>query len=305
MKRVLPAMLVFICVHHVCAASLGFARSGMLDSPTASILHHTQIGLGGSATLFTWAPSTSMGGEAVFAGHLDIGLFNLAQIGVTYLGSAGISGNAKILVLRERLNTPGLAIGCQNITGERDYEFYSETGQSLYDYPEPQNFSAYFVMTKHLDDLADAPFTVSLGYGIGRFMQGKHAEADASGNPFRGLFSSIEYHPTYELAFMGEWDGRDINAGVSYRLNSNIRLMGAVLELEQLGRGDDRNPFDPMQYVKWSIGAEITLGPLFNRTTLEPFERLSEDRNQDLLRQLEEVRSRAKEDIEELESQIP
>ncbi len=288
------------------AGSLPFSRSGLIDIPTATVLEHTQLTVGGSFTSFSYdlADSTSESDFAI-GGHLDIGLFNRAQIGATWLGDAGISGNARVLIFSERINTPALAVGCQNIIGEKNYEFFKDSDDSLYQYEEDQNFSAYIVITKNLNYLFGVPVEVNLGYGIGRFKQGEYADSDGISNPIRGLFGALDIHPAHNVSIIMEWDGRDANIGASYTLNKNVRFMAAVAELEQLSRGSERNPMDVMQNVKFSVGVEFTIGPFINRTTLEPFEQLRLDEDSELLEQLEEIRSHAKEDIDEFEDDIP
>ncbi|MCK4504781.1 MAG: YjbH domain-containing protein [Candidatus Aegiribacteria sp.] len=307
MKLILILVLIAGIVVSVSnAGSLPFSRSGLIDTPTATVLQHTQIAIGGSLTAFSYelADSTSESDFAI-GGHLEIGLFNRAQIGATWLGDAGISGNVRVLVFSEKINTPALAVGCQNITGEKNYEFFKDSNDSLYQYDEDQNFAAYIVMTKNLDYIFGVPVEVNLGYGLGRFKQGENANEDGINNPVPGLFGALNIHPAYNVSIIIEWDGRDANLGATYAMNNNVRFMAAVAELEQLSRGSDRNRMDVMQNVKFSIGVEFTIGPFLNRTILEPFEQLRQDGDSELLKQLEEIRSHAKEDIDDYEDDIP
>jgi hypothetical protein len=290
----------------VAAGSLPFAHWGLIDTPTANILQHTQIALGGSFTAYSFETADSSSeSDFALAGHLDVGLFNRAQIGVTWLGAAGLSGEASFLVLHEDISTPSIVIGCENITGEKNYEFFADSLDSLYDYDESQNFSAYVVFTKNLQYLTGVPVTLDLGYGIGRFRQAEDADSDGISNPFPGLFGALEIHPSLDFNIAIEWDGRDANLGVSYRLNNHVRFMAAVTEFEQLTRGDERQPSDVMQNVKFGLGVELTFGPFLNRTTLEPFRELDPENDQALMDELEAIRSNAAADIQELEETIP
>ncbi len=275
---------------------------GLPDTPTAGILQHTQIVLGGTFTLFGAQNADSLFGSSYsYAGHLDIGLFNYGQIGITWLGEAGISGQIKIALLREALTSPSIAIGCQNITTERDYEFYRETDDSLYSYNESQNFSGYVVITKNLDNLLDLPVMVNIGYGIGRFRQAGIADRDGVINPFVGLFGAVEYHPDPELAFIFEWDGRDANIGVYYEPFDFLIVKGGVAEFEQLLlNNDDASEGDVMLNPKFAVGIEITFPPLFHRTELHPLYDPNAE-NTDWLIELEERRSNAADDISEYE----
>ncbi len=103
---------------------------------------------------------------------------------------------------------------------------------------------------------------------------------------------------------MLEWDGRDANLGMAFTMNDNVRFLGAIAEFEQLAMSN-RDLSDVMQNVKFSLGVEITLGPFFNVTTLESFGLLTQRTTDDLLLKLEEIRSHAREDIEELKRDIP
>lgn len=303
--RVITVIIPAILVPMASAGSLPFSRPGLLDIPTASVLHHTQAVAGGSFTAFSYekADSSSESDFAV-AGHLEVGLFNRGQVGITWLGEAGISANARVLVFRERITTPALALGCQNITGREDYEFFRDEDDSLYQYEEAQNFSAYAVLSKSLDYFSGVPVCLHLGYGIGRFRQGENSISDGRmTNPFRGLFAGMDYHPVPELSLMLEWDGRDAGIGAAYELNGSVRFMAAVSEFEQLFVSD-RDMTDVMHAAKFSLGAEFTFGPFLNRTTLEPYEQLTEDYNRELLEQLEEIRSNAKYVIQELELKL-
>ncbi|OPL19900.1 MAG: hypothetical protein AVO35_00090 [Candidatus Aegiribacteria sp. MLS_C] len=303
-------LFVLISVPLTCGSlleggSLPFSRPGLMDIPTASVLHHTEAVLGGSFTAFGYerADSSSESDFAV-AGHLEVGLFNRGQLGITWLGEAGISGNVKFLVLRESITTPGLAAGCQNITGEEDYEFFRDDRDSLYDYQESQNFSLYLVMTKSLDYFSGIPVCLHLGYGTGRFRQGEDEISDGRmSNPFRGLFAGMDYHPVPELSLILEWDGRDANFGAEYQLNGTVSFLGGLSEFEQMF-ASERDLTDVMHNPKFSLGVELAFGPFLNRTTLQPYEQLSEDYNRDLLEALEEIRSNAKYEIQELENKI-
>ncbi len=291
------ALLVFCCSTAL-AGSLPFARYGMIDSPVAGVLEHSQvaIGLGFTAYGYEHDNGTSESDFAI-AGYVEAGILDRIQVGGTYLGAGGFSGQLRVLALRESITRPGIAVGVENIIGEKNYEFFEEDS-SLYVYSESQNLSAYLVVTKNLDYLAHIPVCLSLGWGTGRFMQ--EEESDGFSNPLPGLFMAVEIHPSSMLSLQLEWDGRDANLGGSYAVNRNVTVMAALAEFEQSLRGDDRDKTDVMQNTKFTVGAEFLLGPFFNRTTLEPTERLRRVQDEEALRQLEEERREALREIEEL-----
>ena len=303
-------MLCFSCLS--LAGSLPYARDGMIDTPVPHVLEHTEIELGGCFTVFSYevgdSLSTSNEGDFAVGGHLDIGILNRAQIGVTYLNSGGISGNARVVVLRESLKRPGISVGMENITPEEDYEFFTDADGNLYRYGEPQNWSAYVVLGKDLTYLASIPMCINLGYGIGRFRQAGDTAYDGFDNPFPGLFASVEYHPSYNIGLMLEWDGRDGNLGFEYTFSRHASAMFAISEFEQIIRSaadESHNGSDIMQNVKFGVGVEFSFGPFFGTTHLDPTERLTPSRGDDeALRALEEYRQNAEEEIRELEGMM-
>lgn len=306
--RTLVRFVPFALVQVVLAGSLPYARDGVIDTPTADILEHTEIRVGGSFTAYSYEVGDSLGGSTendfAIAGHLDVGLFNRAQVGVTYLGDGGISGNVKVLVLRESLRRPGISVGMENITPEENYEFFSDAQGGLYTYGESQNWAAYLVLSKDLFYLTSIPAAASVGYGMGRFRQAAGTPAEGFDNPVSGLFASVVAHPSRNIHIMLEWDGRDANLGFEYVFSRHVSAMFAVAEFEQVIRAaadDTRDATDVMQNVKFGLGVEVSIGPLFGTTHLDPVERLSPPKDDEALRRLEELRRNAAEEIEELE----
>ena len=288
------------------AGGLPFSHYGLLDTPSASLLRHTEVALGIGASAYSMEDTAGNSNMDVsIAGYLEVGLFGRGQLGGTYLGQAGFSGTARGLALIETINRPGIAVGVENIIGEENYEFYRDENDSLYDYPNAQNFSIYGVLTKDFSYFISLPVCLSLGYGTGRFQQSSDA-VDGLENPVPGLFGSILFHPTMESEVMLEWDGRDFNTGGMYRLNRNITLMAAASELEHLFVSGDSTGAnnDVMQTPKFSLGVQITLGPFLNRTELDPYERLRYTEDDEALQQLEEYRTGAREEIQDLEESI-
>lgn len=288
------------------AGGLPFAHYGILDTPSAALLRHTEVCFGGGGTVYSMEDTSgSSNMDVAVAGYLELGLFARGQIGGTYLGAGGFSGTARGLVLVETLNQPGIALGIENIIGEENYEFHADDNDSLYQYPNSQNMSIYGVVTKDLNYLISVPVCVNLGYGSGRFQQSADAD-DGRDNPIPGLFWSILVHPAPEAELMVEWDGRDFNLGADYRLNRHFTISACASELEHLIAGDDSTSTsgDVMQTAKFSIGFEATFGPILGRTELDPYERLRYTDDDEALRQLEEYREGAREEIRELEDSV-
>jgi len=288
------------------AGGLPFSHYGLLDTPSASLLRHTEVAIGIGATSYSLEDTAGNSNMDVsVAGYLEVGLFGRGQVGGTYLGQAGFSGTVRGLALIETINRPGIAVGVENLIGEENYEFYRDENDSLYAYPNAQNFSIYGVVTKDFSYFISMPVCVNLGYGTGRFQQSGEA-VDGLENPVPGLFGSVLFHPTMETEVMLEWDGRDLNVGGVYRLNRNITINAAASELEHLFVSGDSTGTDPdvMRTPKFSLGVQINLGPFLNRTELDPYERLRYTEDDEALQQLEEYRRGAREEIRDLEESV-
>lgn len=305
--RLLSAFFAMVLIATAArAGGLAFARYGLLDTPSAHFLRHTEIefAFSGSAYSHEDSSGSSRSGIAI-AGYIEAGLFERGQIGATYLGEAGFSGTARVLALRETINRPGISVGVENITGEENYEFFRDSQDSLYSYPNPQNFSIYGVVTKDFSYFIPVPVCLNIGFGTGRFQQSADA-ADGFENPIPGLFGSLMFHPTISSEVIVEWDGRDLNLGGMYRLNRRVTVIAAASELEHFFVSSDSPGAgqDVMQHPKFTIGLQVRLGPFLNRTELDPYDKLRYTEDDEALRMLEEYRARAREEIREMENTI-
>lgn len=304
MRLTLIAVIVLPLM--VLAGGLPFSHYGLLDTPSATFLKHTEVAVGVAGTALSETDSSEISNTSVaFAGYLEIGLFERGQIGGTYLGDAGFSGTARGLLMDETITKPGIALGIENIIGEEDYEFYREADGNLYHYPNAQNFSIYGVISKDFGYFISVPFCLNIGFGTGRFTQSADA-VDGFNNPMPGMFGSILTHPNVDSELMLEWDGRDLNAGGIYRVSKYLTIMAAASELEHLFLEDDStsNNMDVMLDAKYTIGMQINLGPFLNRTGLDPYQRLRFTDDDEGLKALEEYRAQAREEIREMESSI-
>ena len=295
-------VLPFVAV----AGSLPFSRYGLLDTPSASLLSHTEVAIGASGTVYSVEDSSGTSNMNVApAGYIEVGLFGRGQIGGTYLGAGGFSGSARGLILDETITRPGISLGVENIIGEKDYEFYRNADDSLYHYPNAQNFSIYGLISKDFSYFVSFPVCLNIGFGTGRFVQSSEA-ADGFENPIPGLFGSLQIHPSVASDVILEWDGRDLNAGAVYRINRHFTVLAAASELEHLFVTQDStaNTQDVMQSAKLTVGLQLSFGPFLNRTELDPYERLRYTDDDEALEMLKEYRARAREEIQEMETTI-
>lgn len=286
-----PSLLAAV----VLGGSLPFSRSGVLDTPDAYVLQHTEVEVELGAAAYTIEDSDgSSNSEFMVTGHIDVGLFRYGQVGISYLGDGGIVGNAKVGLLFEGITVPAFAIGLENITGEEYIDCFkvdSAGVEVFYPYGHAQNWSAYAVLSKDLSYLMGIPATVSLGIGIGRFVGVIDNGAMGIGSSIAsGLFGSVVYRPSEPFTIAMEQDGRDLNIGVSYEINRYLTLQMAWAELEQtLFPPANQNRSDIMQNSKVSIGIRSTFGPIFGARQLA------------LEREQQRI-ERARERLEELEA---
>ncbi len=305
----ISALLVLAIALIACAGSLPFSRPGVLDTPDAYVLEHTEVQAELAASAYSVEDSAgSSNSEFMVTGHLDIGLFRYGQIGVSYLGEGGLAGNIKVAILHEGIGSPAFAIGLENMTGEEQIECFKVEGpdgeEIFYPYRHDQNWSAYGVVSKDMSYLLGIPVTASLGIGIGRFVgvieEGALGIGSSIGN---GIFGSVVVRPTDGLSISMEQDGRDLNFGASYDINEYIGVQFAWAELEQAvfpPEGQDRT--DVMQNSKVTIGVTSTFGPLFgaDRLALER-EQQRIERARQRLQELEDRRRAAEAELQVLQ----
>ena len=300
-------LVLLILPVSVLAGGIPFSHYGLLDTPSSSLLRHTEVSLAVGGTAYSIEDTAGVSNMNVaVAGYMEVGLFNRGQIGGTYLGEAGFSGTARGLLLVENLKRPGITIGIENIIGVEDYEFYRLPNDTLYHYPNAQNFSIYGLISKDLSNFIVLPIRLNIGFGTGRFTQSSDSlVVDGFENPMPGVFGSIQVRPTLVSEIILEWDGRDLNAGGSYQLNRNFSVLFAASELEHMiTTADSSNAQDVMQHPKFTVALQANFGPFLNRTELDPYERLRFTENDEALEALKEYRMRAREEIQEIESTI-
>lgn len=261
-------LLLSVAACNLYAGSVPFAYGGVLNSPDAYILEHTEIELGFGASAFNMEDSTGASkSEIITAGYLDIGVLGYGQVGLSYLGDGGMVANLKLMVLREGLDVPAFAIGCENMFGPEKVDVYEEYG-----YDHPQNWSAYGVASKSMRYLLGIPVTVNLGIGVGRFV-GVIGDGGAMGvgsAVANGLFGSMVWEPSDAVTIAFEQDGRDFNIGLSYDVSRYITLHLAAAEVEMaLFPPEGQNRQDPCQNAKVTVAVTTRFGPLFGARRLE------------------------------------
>ncbi len=270
------------------AASVPFAYGGVLNSPDAYILQHTEIELGFGAAMYSMEDSSGAAqSELATAGYVDFGILGYGQIGGSYLGDGGFVANMKVMVLREGIDVPAFAIGCENMFGVERVDVYSgppgtpdSTGviygawdeEGYYNYDHAQNWSAYGVASKSMMYLIGVPVTVNLGIGVGRFVGviGEGGAMNIGSAVANGLFGSLVWDPSDAFSLAVEQDGKDFNLGVAYEVNRYVTINLAAAEVEMaLFPPEGQNAQDPCQNAKFSLALTSRIGPLLGAQGLE------------------------------------
>jgi len=170
--------------------------------------------------------------------RVDFGVFNFAELGLTGLkrdDSDHVIGNIKLLAASESGLFPGVSIGIDNI------------GDDVLDTAGDYERSFYGVMSKRFNLPITHLITGHLGIGSHRYI------SDAStGKYLHGVFIGIEkqFHLSSldsDLRLMCELDGKELNVGLQYVMDSGLSLNLAVGEL-------DSDPGD----VKYYLGVSFT-----------------------------------------------
>lgn len=302
MKSSCRATLLIACA--ASAGSIPYSRAGVLDTPDAYVLSHTELQIGLTGTAYSVADTSgATDSEFKITGHVDVGLFRFGQAGVSWLDDGGIAGSVKIGVLSEGIQVPAFAIGLENISGNEDIDCFDLPDGTPYPYQHSQNFSAYGVLSKNLQTLVGVPATLSVGIGTGRFVGVIDNGALGLGSSVAsGFFGSIVFRPSNSFQIAFEEDGRDLNMGMTYDVSRDISVSIAWAEFEMaLFPPEDGSEQDIMQNSKFSVSVEGTFGPLFGARQLE-LEREQQriERARQRLQELEDRRRAAEEELQRL-----
>lgn len=284
----LAVVVTFFAWAYVLCGSLPYAYGDVINAPDAYVLEHTEIQAGLAASAYTFEGEDGISESDVkLTGYIDIGILSYGQLGMSYLADGGMVLNAKVAVIKEGLAVPAFSLGVQNGFGPERVDCFSGppgTPDSLgniigvwdeegfYNYDHAQNWSVYGVASKDMRYLTGLPVTLSLGIGIGRFV-GVIGEGGAMGigsAVANGLFGSLAWKATDNLALAMEVDGRDLNLGMDYRVNRYVNLHLAWGEAEMtLLPPEDQNRRDIMQNSKVTVAISSRFGPLFGARRLE------------------------------------
>jgi len=208
-------VVIFIYTNNSKAAPY-FHDPDLVDIPSGKALEHGIFTVG---TFMAFRIEEGFPREET-AVKLDFGLFNRLEISIITLKleQSFLLSNFKLQLLKEVDMLPNVAIGIENIGDEVTESRYASVSQYI---AISKNFNIPFIhlITGHI--------------GIGRK---RYVEEKSIGRYLHGAFGGIskEFQPRLidgNVSLSVELDGRDINVGVRYLLNSGLLLdvaFGAV-----------------------------------------------------------------------------
>ena len=215
----------------ISGASPFFRGKGLMNLPTAYIPQQGFFDVGVHTAIRDQE-------REELAIRIDFGIFNLAELGLIGLGKGDrdyLMGNAKLMISRESGSAPGLSIGVDNF------------GEKVQDESGDYSRSFYGVLSKQFNLPVVHLISGHLGIGNHRY------KADTSiGKYLYGIFIGLskEIHISSldsRLQLMFEADGKDLNAGLRYKMSSGLSISIAAGELSA----------DPEE-IKYYIGLSFT-----------------------------------------------
>jgi len=215
-----------------------FRGTGLMNIPTAYITQQGFFNLGVHTAI--WDQKRDE-----LAIRVDFGIFNLAELGLMGLrkeGDGHVMGNIKLLLSRESGSTPGLSIGIDNFGEE------IKNGSGGY------RRSVYGVLSKQFNLPIVHLISGHLGIGNHRYI----AETSI-GKYLHGVFMGLskELHLSFldsQLCLMCEADGKDVNAGLRYTMDTGLSISVATGQL-----GSD------LKDIKYYLGISFTNAPIMSK----------------------------------------
>lgn len=174
--------------------------------------------------------------------RIDFGLFNFVELGLMGLKRGGgdyVMGNIKLPLSRESGTVPGLSIGVDNF------------GEKVQDGSENYKRSVYGVVSKQFN--LPIVHLISGHLGIGNH---RYTAETSIGKYLHGIFVGLnkEFHLSSlgsRLHLMCEVDGKDVNAGLRYAMDSGLSVSLAAGQLSS----------DPKD-IKYHLGISFANAPM-------------------------------------------
>lgn len=183
-KRLILCMAFLLLGGQAQAAPSVSGSTGLINTPSADIVREGQFHLG----CYHLKEGDAFSFGTNLAKNFEISISDLSEKG----GGAGL--NLKYLIKPERILTPGLAVGVEDIAGERKRAAYVAASKAL-------------------------PFGIRLhvGYGNGRYDGFFYAvEKQLAAAPVPGVFP--------DASLIAEYDGKNANYGIRMSLVSGLKI---------------------------------------------------------------------------------
>lgn len=237
-QKVLYGSIIIFLITPVLVLSAPFVKShtGLINAPIAEVVPHFGIEVSGSAIAYKGVGIESGKTKIDWDARLTAGLLDRVELGVTALTEKLYTGSFKLKFLDESGDyIPSAAWGIRDIHGRTDISSTGTSSNSLSD----QNNSIYFVASKNFN-IQGIKFALHLGLGTNGF------KADTPilkkfGGAFGGIQFPIPLDILQDLSFLGEMDGKHVNAGFQYVLPFyGIKVGVAAMSIDRL-RGEGGN----------------------------------------------------------------
>jgi hypothetical protein len=240
-RKLLTCALVLVMALSLTTISIAapyFRGTGLMNIPTAYVEKQGLFNVG-----FHTAVLDQKRDELAI--RADFGLFNITELGLILLKKQDkdfLMGNVKLLLSRESGSTPSLSIGIDNF-GEKVEDDSSGYERSIYGVLSKQfNLPVVHLIGGHL--------------GVGNH---RYAAETSIGKYLHGVFVGVskDLHLSFldsQVSLMFEVDGRDLNVGLRYMMDTGLSISLAVGELSS----------DPEE-IEYYLGVRFTNAPMMKK----------------------------------------
>jgi len=231
MKRFL--LFVIVLLSFSLLSSIPYTCQGVLNVPKAYVLPSGMFDI--AYTMYGVNDKDGFNDDDfhfLHAGILNVGLFDLGEIGIVALSEDVYYGNFKIKILHEKLEIPALAFGMENVFSKFDQKGSNLFEENLPDRNDYIKNSPYLAASKSgliLTDIAGlSKIELLLSVGIGwRKFHGKGSIVKHA----VGRFGSLDVRFSDRFGITAQYDAHNINLGLSY-LYKNLQVSAGIIELE-------------------------------------------------------------------------
>lgn len=277
-----------------------FTNYGNVRVPDAYVMPHLMGKVSFNNYLYPQNDGKNDTYDYKWAGGLNIGLFNLGEVGFTASGDEIYYAHIKVKVISETLTVPDISIGVDNLFSKIptkapfDPEYADIVDAGNYRQNSPYMAISKTILLSGVPQIGELPTRITIGAGSHRF-QGSMTIS----KQFEGIFGAFQFEPARNVAIITEMDGHNWNTGVEYRYQS----FAGRLELYRI---EEWNRRDPKFGITLSYVFDQLVAPE-NRREISPFRMLNrqyievrEGTTLDELQRIRRQRERAEQELEEI-----